>query len=253
MQTITQLLVNSIRKASKLLQRDFCELEMLQTSNRSTLEFCNKSYQRTKAVLVDELKKISEVVLFSDEQVAIPNKANTVLLINPIDSLINLSKSIPFFGTTITYLKKIDQKLMHLCSVIYFPITGDVYYTNKGGGAWLDKSLHISTYTVRLRVSSQSILENAIIVTDDCASDMSSLTKHILNFGSNSYSLALFVSGKVDLLYFNNPLDLASKYALDLFVKESGGFILPAPNNTILVSNYNLDKKLKNFLDTSCI
>lgn len=245
MQLSPEILIRSIRKASKLLQRDFCELEMLQTSNRSTVEFCNKSYQRTKVLLSEELKKVSETVLFSDEKVSVNKNVQQLILINHIDSLINLSKSIPFFGITVNYLQKLNDKLKPFISVIYFPILGDVYYANKGGGAWLEKTF-TNTGSIRLRSSSQGILENSTIAIDDYTENISTLTKNIRNFGSNSYNIALFASGKVDVIYFNNILDLCNKFALELFVKESGGFILPFPNDTkLLVSNANLASKLK--------
>ena len=245
MQPITNLLLSAARKAAKLLQRDYFELETLQNSKRGTNDFVKQSYLRTKSILTEELQKAKTSILFPDDQLQLSVKENALILINPIDSLSNLSRGIPLFGTTITYMRRINQLFVPFSSLVHFPVIGDTYYAEKGGGVWLDKAMYSASKISRLRVSSCNILETAIISGDDSA------FKEIVDirgFGSICYDVSLLVTGKIDAVYYSQELDKAHKYMFELMMQESGGLVLSDIKGQFVASNYDLAEKIKQHL-----
>ncbi len=113
MQPITNLLILSLRRALKFLQRDFLELELLQSSGRANEGFAKNSYVRLKSRLQEELEKNVKNIYFSDmsfSEYALQNHGlDECIFVNPIDSLSNLAKSLPFFGLSLTYLKRLNN------------------------------------------------------------------------------------------------------------------------------------------------
>ena len=243
MQPTTNSLIMASRKASKLLLRDFHELEMLQNSSKGTLEFCNKSLQRTKTLLNDELQKNWKNIVFADEKFSTPTDRDIILFVHPLEAIGNLSKSLPFFAMMITVLKKNNDSLIPTCSIIIFPALHEIYYAENGGGAWCEKSsLESSGKNARLRISGCSILENSYIASDR-AEPLDSSLKNIRVSGSYAYDLCLLASGKVDAVCFAS-LNPILRPGFELFVKEIGGFNYRY-NDGMIASNQTLGTKLK--------
>ncbi|WP_032139451.1 inositol monophosphatase family protein [Rickettsia tamurae] len=168
MQPITNLLINALRKAVKFLHRDFLELEMLQKNSVRNEEFCKRSYLRLKTLLCEELQKHTQYLFFPDDQFDLNNNYESVFLINPIDSPNNFARSIPFFAISVTYLKRNQEVLTPTSTVIYFPALNEIYYAEKGKGAWIEKNNLNSNYQgLRLRVSDNADLKNCLAIIED--------------------------------------------------------------------------------------
>ncbi len=248
MQPITSLLIDISCRAVKFLQRDFLELEMLQRSSKGNYEFCNKSYIKIQNLLRNELQKYPYFLSFPEDKVKLSNVSEMVLLVNPLDSLSNLERSIPFFAVSMTCLKKINKILTTICTVINFPALDKIYYVEKGQGVWIGNNT--TTNSSRLRVSSCSSLDNFIIYTDDL-NITSVFLKNIRLFGSHCYGMLLFAAGKIDAVYFSS-LNYTLKDSFDLIVQESGGIIINN-NKTFVATNYELSKKLQHLLIEKCL
>ena len=240
MQPTTNYLITASRIAAKFLQRDFFELELLQNSSRGTQEFCNNSYLRTKDFLKEELQKHAQFLFFSDEQLSFNNDATIAILINPIEGMQNLAKSIPFFAINITYLKKSPQGFVPFFSVINFPALNEIYYAEKGAGVWSEGK--VNTNITRLRISSNNSVDQAIVATDDIATGLK-ISKNIRLFGSECYHLIMFAAGKCDIFY-SSTTDYSLKTASSLIIRESGG-VSTSVNQGVLASNHELIDKIK--------
>jgi myo-inositol-1(or 4)-monophosphatase len=162
-----------------------------------------------------------------------------VFLINPLDSLSNLEKSIPFFAVSITCLKKINKILTTVCTVINFPALNEIYYVEKGRGVWVENN---NTNSTRLRVSGCSSFDNFLISTDNL--DINPVFfKNARVFGSHCYSMLLFAAGKVDAVYFAS-LNYTLKDAFDLIIQESGGVLINS-DKAFVATNYELKEKFQ--------
>ncbi|MGI4775750.1 MAG: hypothetical protein ACRYE9_02290 [Janthinobacterium lividum] len=243
MQPLTNSLGNSLRKVARPLLRDFYELEMLQNSSRGTTDFCNRSFQKVKTSLRDEFARNHDHIIFADSTDSsseIPIDASAVLLIQPIEAINNLSKSLPFFCLMVTYLKKIDGKLTAMNSIMLFPALHELLYAEKGGGSWFEKtSMDSSGKAIRLRIPNNSIPEKPFIGTDSFKHS----SPNIRITGSFCYDLNLLMIGKLDAIYASS-LNSVLKPGFELFVKEAGGFICDL-NSGVIASNQKLTEKIK--------
>ncbi|MCC8417912.1 MAG: inositol monophosphatase family protein [Rickettsia endosymbiont of Bryobia graminum] len=242
MENITNIIINASHKAVKFLRRDFLELSMLQRSSKGNYDFCNRSYAKAQEILRDELQKYSKNIFFPKDNFELDldkiSSEEFILIINPIDSIENLERSIPLFALSITCLKKIQGALTTICSVINFPALDRVYYAEKGQGV---KSENDDSNLGRLRVSGRTSLNNSLIATDNITSNLPFL-KNTRVFGSHCYGLLMLISGKVDAAYFSS-LNYSLNAGFELIVKESGGVVT---NNSkiFIATNPDLVEKL---------
>ncbi|WP_041405581.1 inositol monophosphatase family protein [Rickettsia prowazekii] len=245
MQPITNLLMNAIRKAVKFLNRDFLELEMLQKNSIRNEEFCKRSYLKLKTLLCEELQKHTQYLFFPEDIFDLNDNYESIILINPIDSTNNFCRSIPFFAISVTYLKRNQDALTTASTVIYFPVLNEIYYAEKGKGAWIEKINFNSNYHVlRLRVSDNADLKNCLAIVEGVNYDNFEEIKlnNIRSFGSPCYGAALVSLGKVDLIYLS-LLNFTLYYAFELLIKEAGGIIIDSSDKFICANRY-IAKKL---------
>ncbi|WP_016917034.1 inositol monophosphatase family protein [Rickettsia honei] len=248
MQPITNLLINALRKAVKFLHRDFLELEMLQKNSVRNEEFCKRSYLKLKTLLCEELQKYTQYLFFPEDKFDLNNNYESVFLINPIDSPNNFARSIPFFAISVTYLKRNQEVLTPTSTVIYFPALNEIYYAEKGKGAWIEKNNLNSNYQgLRLRVSDNADLKNCLAIIEDVNhNDLEEIkVDNIRSFGSLCYGATLVASGKADLICLS-LLNFTLYYAFELFIKEAGGIIIDS-SDKFLYSNRYIAKKLKKY------
>lgn len=243
MQLITNSLITAARKATKFLQRDFLELEMLQRSSKGNDDFCAKSYSKVKELLYSDLQKHANLLVFPDDQFT-PNAApKSVILVNPIDSLSNFARSIPFFALSITYLSMVENTLIAICSIINFPVLNEIYYVEKGRGIWADGN---KTNRGRLRVSGVSYFDKSLVAVDNCGIDSIS-ARNTRVFGSHCYAMQMFAAGKVDAVYFSSLSDIL-RAGFDLIVRESGGVVISNDKEKFIATNYELAEKFKSVI-----
>ncbi|WP_375329792.1 inositol monophosphatase family protein [Candidatus Tisiphia endosymbiont of Nemotelus uliginosus] len=241
-QPITSLLIAASRKAVKFFHRDFLELGMLQRSSKGNYDFCNKAYVKAQDLLRNELQKYTSALFFPEDKFKLDNSEEMVLLINPLDGFSNLEKSLPFFAVSITCLKKINQILTTICTVINFPAFDEIYYVEKGRGVWSENN---TSNNSRLRVSGCSSVDNFLIATDDLNINPVFL-KNARVFGCHCYGMLLLAAGKIDAVYFSS-LNYTLKAAFDLIIREAGGAIINK-DEMFVATNCELSKKFEHLL-----
>ena len=97
------LMIKACEKASKILIRDFGELEKLQVSKKGPLDFVTNSDLKTEKIIIEELSKARPDYSIISEETGIKknkDKKNT-WVIDPIDGTINFLHGIPHFSTSI--------------------------------------------------------------------------------------------------------------------------------------------------------
>ena len=136
-------------KASRSLIRDFGELENLQVSSKAPGDFVSSADKRTEKILIEELQKANPEYGIISEEAGIINKSYTQnrWIIDPIDGTLNFLNGIPQFAISIGYEENGEIK----CGVIFNPVTNEMYYAEKGNGAYLNN--------YRIRVSKKKKLK----------------------------------------------------------------------------------------------
>ena len=216
------LMIKACEKASKILIRDFGELENLQVSKKGPKDFVTNSDKKTEKVLINELTKNKKKYSILSEEIGfIKNDDNDYIwIIDPIDGTTNFLHGIPHFCISIG-LKFRDEIIS---GIIFDPIKDETFYAEKNQGAFFNNH--------RIRVSKRKNLDECLFATNKNGLSSTDLNSRI--FGSAALDLAYVASGRIDG-YFQNGLNLWDIAAGTLIVKEAGG----------IVNNYDL-KKTKN-------
>ena len=213
------LMIKACEKASKILIRDFGELENLQVSKKGPKDFVTNSDKKTEKVLINELTKNKKKYSILSEEIGfIKNDDNDYIwVIDPIDGTTNFLHGIPHFCISIG-LKFKDEIIS---GIIFDPIKNEIFYAEKNQGAFFNNH--------RIRVSKRKNLDECLFATNKNGLSSTDLNARI--FGSAALDLAYVASGRIDG-YFQNGLNLWDIAAGTLIVKEAGG----------IVNNYDLEK-----------
>ena len=213
------LMIKACEKASKILIRDFGELENLQVSKKGPKDFVTNSDKKTEKVLINELTKNKKKYSILSEEIGfIKNDDNDYIwVIDPIDGTTNFLHGIPHFCISIG-LKFRDEIIS---GIIFDPIKNETFYAEKNQGAFFNNH--------RIRVSKRKNLDECLFATNKNGLSSTDLNSRI--FGSAALDLAYVASGRIDG-YFQNGLNLWDIAAGTLIVKEAGG----------IVNNYDLEK-----------
>ena len=230
------LMIKACEKASKILIRDFGELENLQVSKKGPKDFVTNSDKKTEKVLINELTKNKKKYSILSEEIGfIKNDDNDYIwVIDPIDGTTNFLHGIPHFCISIG-LKFKDEIIS---GIIFDPIKNEIFYAEKNQGAFFNNH--------RIRVSKRKNLDECLFATNKNGLSSTDLTARI--FGSAALDLAYVASGRIDG-YFQNGLNLWDIAAGTLIVKEAGGIVnsydSEKTNNIKLVaSSENINEKM---------
>lgn len=115
------LLINAVKKASGSLNRDFSEIEQLQSSVKGYKEFVVASYTKVSKALQVELGKIHpDYALVSEAEKL---GARNCYIVSPIDGLSNFAHGIPHFAVSVA----VYENNTVTASVVYNPATDCLY------------------------------------------------------------------------------------------------------------------------------
>ena len=237
------IMIKASEKASKVLIKDFGEIEKLQVSKKGPNDFVTNSDLKTEKIIIDELKKAKPNYSILSEEKGIENNKdeNNTWIIDPIDGTINYLHGIPHFAISIA-LKSYDQIIAGL---IYDPIKDEMFYAEKNNGAYFNNQ--------RIKVSKKNKIEDCLFVAGSKINYDNELL--IRNSGFAALDMAYVASGRYDG-YFQKNINLWDIAAGIIIVEEAGGILnkinlsnindlkIIASNNSI---NNELIQKLKNF------
>ena len=130
------IMIKACEKATKVLIRDFGELENLQVSKKGPRDFVTNSDRKVEKILIEELSKHKKKYsILSEEAGYIKNEdKKNVWIIDPIDGTMNFLHGIPHFAISIA-LKTNDEII---CGLIFDPIKDEMFFAEKNKGAFLN-------------------------------------------------------------------------------------------------------------------
>ncbi|MDC3022448.1 inositol monophosphatase [Candidatus Pelagibacter sp.] len=217
------IMIKASEKASKILIRDFGEVEKLQVSKKGPTDFVTNSDLKTEKIIIDELQKAKPNYSIVSEENGIKNnkdKKNT-WIIDPIDGTVNFLHGIPHFAISIA-LKSNNEIVSGL---IFDPIKNEMFYAEKNNGAYFNNE--------RIRVSKRNDINECLFVTGGKKKDEIDLP--FRKSGCAALDMAYVASGRYDG-YFQSDLNIWDIAAGIILVKEAGGIL----NNIDLTSNENI-------------
>jgi myo-inositol-1(or 4)-monophosphatase len=228
------VMILAVQKAARGLIRDFGELEKLQSSKKSFGNFVTTADQRAEAMLIDELSNSrQEYSILSEERGEIQavsplsrfdQNGGYRWIIDPLDGTMNFWHGIPHFAISVA-LERFGETI---AGVIYNPVTNELFWAEKGKGAFLNNQ--------RIRVSGRRSLDTLLIGIGSPSSfrddarylKLNALAKKvgaIRNFGAISLDLAFVAAGRIDA-FFEKSVPLWDKAAGSVIILEAGGTII---------------------------
>ena len=132
------VMIKACEKASKVIIRDFGEIENLQVSKKGPRDFVTKTDKRVEKILIEELSKAKKNYSFITEESGVIKNSNeeAYWIIDPIDGTINFMHGIPHFAISIALKVNGDLKT----GLIYDPIKNEIFYAEKKSGAFFNNN-----------------------------------------------------------------------------------------------------------------
>lgn len=226
---LVNVMVAATEKAGRALTRDFGEVEQLQVSRKGLGDFVSTADHRAEKILIQELNKARPGFSFLLEETGAIEGTDTehCWIVDPLDGTLNFLHGIPQFCISLG-LKKGDEII---AGVIYNPILDELYWAEKGKGAFLNQR--------RIRVSGRRHMDEALVAIGtpyhhqadpsaiNYAGRLAGKVAGMRRLGSAALDLAYVAAGKFEAFFATNlkPWDLAAGI---LMVKEAGGYVCDA-------------------------
>ena len=209
---ILNIMIRASEKASKIIIRDFGEIENLQVSKKGPRDFVTKTDKRVEEILIDQLSKSKKNFSFLTEESGKieKNDKDKIWIIDPIDGTTNFLHGIPHFAISIAL--KVDNEIQS--ALIHDPIKNEIYFAERNTGAYFNNH--------RIRVSKKNNLDDCLFSSISVGNKFAFQSLNIRNFGCAALDLAYVASGRLDG-YFHNNINLWDVAAGILIVKEAGG------------------------------
>jgi myo-inositol-1(or 4)-monophosphatase len=247
---LLNVMIDAARKAARGLARDFGEVTELQVSKKGPADFVTAADQKAEQVIFEILEKARPGYGFLGEERGMiegTDKTHT-WVVDPLDGTTNFLHGIPHFAVNIALQREGEV----VAGVTYNPITNDLFWVEKGKGAYLGAEK-------RLRVAARRHLDESILATGvpflgkpghaQFLKELHQISQKVAGvrrFGAASLDLAWVAAGRFDGYWERNlkPWDVAAGV---LMVTESGGKVStieehgnPVDGASILASNQEL-------------
>ena len=235
------IMIKASEKASKILIRDFGEIEKLQVSKKGPSDFVTNSDLKAEKIIIEELKKAKPNYSIISEEYGIENNKdkNNTWIIDPIDGTINFLHGVPHFAISIA-LKSNDEIVAGL---IFDPIKNEMFYAELNNGAFFNNH--------RIKVSKKNKINDCLFVTGGAIKNEPNLPYR--KSGCAALDMAYVAAGRYDG-YFQYDLNLWDIAAGIVLIKEAGGIINKIDlsinkNIKIIASSADINTKLLEKLD----
>ena len=218
------IMIKASEKASKVLIRDFGEVEKLQVSKKGPVDFVTNADMKAEKIIIEELEKARpNYSIISEENGIKKNKdQNNTWIIDPIDGTVNFLHGIPHFAISIGLRSKNEI----ISGLIFDPIKNELFYAEKNNGAFFNNQ--------RIRVSKKNDIEECLFVVGGKIKKELSIPYR--KSGCAALDMAYVAAGRYDG-YFQNDLNIWDIAAGIILIKEAGGII----NDIDLFSNKNIE------------
>ena len=231
------VMMKTARKAGRALVKDFGEVENLQVSAKGPGDFVSRADKAAEAMIREDLMHARPSYGFlgeEDKEIAGDDPTRR-WIVDPLDGTTNFLHGLPHWAVSIA----LELKGQIVAGVVYDPVKDEMFYAEKGGGAWMNEG--------RLRVSGRHRLIEAIFATGlpfagrgelpETFQELARLlpvTSGVRRFGAAALDLAYVAAGRYDG-FWERGLHAWDMAAGLIIVREAGGIAEPlVPGDDIL-------------------
>ncbi|TAJ83413.1 MAG: inositol monophosphatase [Reyranella sp.] len=261
--TIT-VMIRAAFAAAKNLKRDFGEVEHLQISEKGPGDFVSHADIKAERILRAELSRTRpDYGFLGEEGGETKGDGRNRWIVDPLDGTTNFLHGVPHFAISIA----LEREKEIIAGVIYQPISDELFWAEKGNGAFIDTP---SARSRRLRVSGRKDPARGLIGTgiphigkgDHPAyfaklAAVTERTAGVRRWGAAALDLAFVAAGRYDAFFEFGlaPWDVAAGL---LMVKEAGGVVCDIAGQpyelggrSLLASNFNLRDSMVEILSNA--
>lgn len=224
---LANVMIAAARKAARMIQRDYGEVENLQVSLKGPSDFVSATDRRVEQVLREELERVRPGYGFLMEESGTTEGADKThrWIVDPIDGTTNFIHGIPLFAISIALERDGDL----VAGLTYNPISDELFFAEKGSGAFLNDR--------RIRVAARQNLSQAVVTCgiphnergdpEVFARELQAVQAQVAGIrrtGAAALDLAWVAAGRFDAFWERglNPWDVAAGMVL---IREAGGMV----------------------------
>ena len=223
------IMFKAARKAGRALVKDFREVENLQVSMKGAGDFVSRADFASEAILKEELMGARPTygwVGEESDEIAGDDPTRR-WIVDPLDGTTNFLHGMPHWSVSIA----LEHKGQIVAGVIFDPAKDEMFFAEKGAGAWMNES--------RLRVSGRNRMIESVFATGlpfggrpelpAALQDLARLlpvTAGVRRWGSAALDLAYVAAGRYDG-FWERRLNIWDIAAGIVIVREAGGLVTP--------------------------
>lgn len=227
------LMMKAARAAGRSLAKDFREVENLQVSVKGAGDFVSKADIEAEAIIREELMGARPMYGWVGEESAPVDGEDPTRrwIVDPLDGTTNFLHGMPHWAVSIA----LEHKGEIVAGVIYDPTKDEMFFAEKGQGAWMNES--------RLRASGRRRLIECVFATGlpfggraDLPESLQDLARilptcaGVRRWGAAALDLAYVAAGRYDG-FWERSLHSWDMAAGVVIVREAGGLIEPLKKN----------------------
>jgi myo-inositol-1(or 4)-monophosphatase len=224
------VMINAARRAARSLVKDFREVENLQVGRKGPGDFVTRADRAAEAIIRETLMEARPNYGWLGEETGeeVGKDPTRRWIVDPLDGTTNYLHGMPHWAVSIA----LEHKGEVVAGVVYDPAKDEMFFAEKGAGAWLNNSQ-------RLRVSGRTSMIETVHATGvpfaaskylpatlkDIARLMP-VCAGLRRWGVASLDLAYVAAGRFDGYWERGlkPWDLAAGIVI---VREAGGLVEP--------------------------
>lgn len=241
------LMIKAARRAARSLVKDFREVENLQVSAKGPGDFVSRADRESERLIKEDLMGARPTYGWLGEETGETEGQDPTRrwIVDPLDGTTNFLHGLPHWSVSIA----LEHKGEIVSAVVYDPAKDEMFWAEKGTGAWLNDNR-------RLRVSGRRQMSEALFATGVPFGAKSTLPAFVQDLarlmpacagvrrlGSAALDLAYVAAGRYDG-YWERELHLWDMAAGTLLVKEAGGMLSglregqdPLASGSVLAAN----------------
>lgn len=247
------IMIKAARLAGRSLVKDFREVENLQVSSKGPGDFVSKADIAAEEMLREELTGARPTYGWLGEETGETAGADPTRrwIVDPLDGTTNFLHGMPHWAVSVA----LEHKGEIVAGVVFDAAKDEMFYAEKGAGAWLNDSQ-------RLRVSGRNKMIESVFATGIPFAGSKYLPATLQDFGrlmpvcagvrrwgAASLDLAYVAAGRYDG-YWERGLNAWDIAAGVLIVKEAGGMVEPIRKDQSILEDGHLIAGAERIFDT---
>lgn len=253
------VMIKAARKAGRSLSKDFREVENLLVSRKGASDFVTRADTAAEQIIRTELMEARPTYGFLGEETGAIEGSDPTRrwIVDPLDGTTNFLHGLPHWAVSIA----LEHKGQIVAGVIYDPTKDELFFAEKGAGAWMNET--------RIRASVRTRIDESIYATGipfATRPELPATLKDLANlmpacagvrrFGAAALDLAYVAAGRFDG-FWERDLRVWDMAAGIVIAREAGAIVEgiapdtnPLESQDILVANEPQFEKFSKFFRT---